>query len=104
MPDMNAVYLVNLINTRLVVMRHLIFLIAVLPLAGCQWLPQQNWLPEHWFAQDAAPQDQAALARQQSANSLIAKGNLAFAKDRLSIPANDNALMYYREALKIDPN
>ncbi|HSC76605.1 MAG TPA: hypothetical protein VLB90_10265 [Pseudomonadales bacterium] len=102
---MNAVYSDNRIHTRQIVVRCLVSLIAVLPLAGCQWLSQQDWLPGHWSSQDNdTPQDQAALVRQQSINSLIAKGNLAFAKDRLSIPANDNALMYYREVLKMDPH
>jgi hypothetical protein len=104
MSDMNAVYPNDPMNARLLVALRLVFLMAMLPLAGCQWISQQDWLPD-WAGQDKEiRQDPAALARQQSIDSLIAKGNLAFTKDRLSIPANDNALMYYREALRIDPD
>jgi len=79
----------------------LIFLTLLTLLAGCQWMPEsENWIPEHWpWSDKEKPQD----ARQQAIHNLIAKGNLAFTKDRLSVPANDNAVMYYRQALKMDP-
>lgn len=104
---MNTFYSSSRINIQVVVLlRRALPVVAGLLLSGCQWLPQTtDWMPEHWPWQETeSPRDQAAVTRQQSIDSLIAKGNLAFTKDRLSIPANDNALMYYREALKLDPD
>ncbi len=101
---MNAVYPNDYMNTRMLVVIRLAFLIAVLPLTGCQWFSQQDWLPDWAWQDEEARQDPAALAKQQSINTLIAKGDLALTKDRLTIPANDNALMYYREALRKDPD
>ena len=81
-------------------------MVAGVLLTGCQWLPQTtDWLPEHWPWQETeTPRDRATVTRQQSIDTLITKGNLAFTKDRMSKPASDNALMYYHEALKLDPD
>lgn len=104
MPDMKAVYRKHRVSAKPKVVWRVISLMAASLLAGCQWLSQPDWMPDHWPWQDEEVQpDPVAVARQQNIDALIAKGNLAFTKDRLSVPANDNALMYYREVLKMDP-
>ncbi len=97
---MNAAHS-NRINMKPVAAKRLIFLTVLTLLAGCQWMPEsENWMPTHWPWHDEEKQQDP---RQQAINDLIAKGDLAFTKDRLSVPANDNAVMYYRQALKMDP-
>ena len=86
------------------VLRRVILVIASIMLAGCQWLPQAQ--TDHWYwpwQEQGLSHTAGSLAQQQTINNLIAKGNLAFVKDRLSVPANDNAVMYYQAALKLDP-
>lgn len=96
---MNAVHS-NRINMKPAAVSRLIFLTVLTLLAGCQWMPEsEDWTPAYWPWHD---EEKQLDPRQQAINNLIAKGNLAFTKDRLSVPANDNALMYYRQALKMD--
>lgn len=91
-------------STTLATFRKLAVLAAAVLLTGCESVTMPEWMPVDWPWQNAeASPDPDASAEQQAASKLIAKGNLAFTKDRLSTPANDNAVMYYREALKIDP-
>ncbi len=66
-------------------------------LGGCQWLQQ------YWPWSEHTPPDPAAEQRQNDIDRLLAKGDLAFAKDRLSVPAEDNAILYYRQALLLEP-
>lgn len=79
-------------------------------LAGCQWLPWSQHASGHWSPlsdpwpwQEEATLDSEELVKRQTIVVLMSKGDLAFTKDRLSVPANDNAVMYYREVLKLDP-
>jgi hypothetical protein len=102
---MNVVYLYQRMGVKTATVLRLTALAAALLFTGCESVTMPEWMPLDWPWQqnvDAAP-DPDASAEQQAVDKLIAKGNLAFTKDRLSIPANDNAVMYYREALKIDP-
>lgn len=80
-------------------------LLACCMLAGCQWLQDTTGIPEHWPWQQEETEktDPAVFARQQAVAELIAKGQLAFTKDRLSVPADDNAILYFNEALVLDP-
>lgn len=74
-------------------------------LNGCESL-QTNWKLERWFWQQDEKQEQpyAQVATPTKAvDDLVARGNIAFTKDRLSVPTDDNALMYYRKALDLDP-
>jgi hypothetical protein len=64
--------------------------------SGCQWMPQQ-W---PWQAEEAV--SPATAQRNAEVKSLVAQGDLAFTKDRLSVPAKDNAVLYYRKALALD--
>ena len=92
----------NHINIKPAAAKQLIFLTVLTLLAGCQWMPDlKNWMPTHCPWHD---EEKTQDPRQQAINDLIAKGDLAFTKDRLGVPANDNALMYYRQALKMDPS
>lgn len=101
---MNAVYLYRCKSAKPAVALRLVALSAVLLLSGCESLAESDWMPGYWpWQNEETSPDSAASERQQAAGKLVAKGNLAFTKDRLSTPANDNALTYYREALKIDP-
>lgn len=101
---MNAVCLYQRMRIKPAVALRVTVLATAMLLAGCESLEESDWVPDYWPWQDAeATPDPAATARRQNVDQLIAKGDLAFTKDRLSTPANDNALMYYREALKIDP-
>lgn len=80
------------------------WLMAIL-LGGCQSMESGSWMPDLWPWQndhEPAP-DPALLARQQQAIALVAQGDLALTKDRLTVPANDNALLHYRQALALDP-
>lgn len=91
----------NCINMKPAAVSRLVFLTALTLLAGCQWMPESDgWLPKHWPWHDG---EERQDPRQKAVSNLIAKGDLAFTKDRLSVPANDNAVMYYRQALKMDP-
>ena len=82
-------------KTRLRVLGPLLLIAA---LSGCQWLPQQ------WPWQDAPSQDPTTVQRRADIKHLLDKGELAFNKDRLSIPAEDNAVLYYRQVLQLDPD
>ena len=96
---MNAAHS-NCINMKPAAVSRLTFLTVLTLLAGCQWMPESDgWIPNWPWHDEEKQQD----PRQQTISNLIAKGNLAFTKDRLSVPANDNAVMYYRQALKMDP-
>lgn len=89
-----------------------LFLIATSMLTGCQWLPMSDGSSEHWsllpdswpWQQESATLDSKELVKRQNIAVLKSKAELAFTKDRLSVPANDNAVMYYREILKLDAN
>jgi hypothetical protein len=84
--------------------RRLVCLLLVVVLGGCQWLQQKTGMPSLWPWQQEEPQsDPTEFARQQKVAELVAKGQLAFTKDRLSIPPNDNAILYFNEALVLDP-
>lgn len=54
----------------------------------------------HWGS-DPDPKE---VKRQRKIDFLLAKGDLAFRKDRLNTPERDNALLYYYTALRIDPS
>lgn len=79
---------------------------SALLLSGCQ-STDSSWSPRHWFWQHeelkTQPDPQLAT-RTKTVNDLIARGNLAYTKDRLTIPADDNAILYYRKALDLDPS
>lgn len=101
---MNAVHLYQRMRVKPAVALRPTVLATVLLLAGCESMTGPDWMSGYWPWHDAETTlDSTASEQQQTAGKLVAKGNLAFTKDRLNIPANDNALMYYREALKMDP-
>ncbi len=84
--------------------RGLVCLLVLVTLGGCQWLQQKTGMPSLWPWQQEEPQsDPTEFARQQKVAELVAKGQLAFTKDRLSIPPDDNAILYFNEALVLDP-
>jgi hypothetical protein len=74
-------------------------------LGGCQSL-RSDWTPERWFWQQEDKKEQAnaqVTTQTKTVNDLLARGNIAFTKDRLSVPADDNAVLYYRKVLDLDP-
>jgi hypothetical protein len=72
-------------------------LLICLLLSGCQWVTHR-WPWHHGNASIEQQQKKTAV------QALLAKGNLAFDKDRLSVPAEDNAVLYYKQALSLDAN
>ncbi|HQQ63616.1 MAG TPA: hypothetical protein PLF22_08580 [Pseudomonadales bacterium] len=63
--------------------------------SGCQWLPHRLL----WWQHDSNP---AEIQQQATVQKLLAQGDLAFEKDRLSVPAEDNAVLYYKQVLQLD--
>ncbi len=82
--------------------------LLLVTLGGCSSWQPPSWLPSlsPWQQDESTPApvpDPAIAAREQAVTDLIARGDLALTKDRLSVPASDNALLYYRQALELDP-
>ena len=79
--------------------------------SACQWLPHdadqkktEHWWPRWPWQQNETEPDAHAAKRQQKIDFLLGRGDLAFSKDRLTVPANDNAVLYYRTVFKLDPD
>lgn len=75
-------------------------------LSGCQMMESIPFVPEQWpwEQQEAQPAaNPPPQIQDEKIAALIDKGNLALTKDRLSVPANDNAVRYFREVLSLEP-
>lgn len=103
---MNTAHLHDCTPATQTALRLLACLLMASLLGGCQSMQESRWLPDLWpWQNDNEPAPDPALpAKQQQAASLVAKGDLALTKDRLTVPANDNALLHYRQALALDPD
>lgn len=53
-----------------------------------------------WWRHDSNPEE---IQQQAAVKKLLTQGDLAFEKDRLSVPAEDNAVLYYKQVLQLDP-
>lgn len=74
-------------------------------LAGCQSLQRWDWLPWPWQqdARNTTEEDDTVALQRAEVARLVELGNRAFTQDKLSVPQQDCAVFYYRQALALDP-
>ncbi|MCC7516665.1 MAG: hypothetical protein IT470_04915 [Pseudomonadales bacterium] len=88
-------------------LQHTVCLGLCLFLGACHWQQHGNTEEGSWTLGTAPSSSQtepesAAAKQQRKINFLLEKADLAFRKDRLTAPMEDNAVLYYHNALKID--
>lgn len=84
--------------------QRLFWVVAVFGLLpACQWLPPvaREWIWPPLHRETATP---ATTVQNAEIDKLLAKGELALSKDRLTSPTTDNAALYYRKVLALSPN
>lgn len=62
-----------------------------------------DWLPWPWQQDAGTAEDDAATQQRAEVGRLVDLGNRAFTQDKLSVPQQDCAVFYYRQALALDP-
>ncbi len=79
-----------------------IFAVGGALLSGCQSQPQAPTPPVQPIAE--APAVRSETPQEQRVRLLLLNGEYTLSQDWLITPANDNALGYFREVLRLDPN
>jgi hypothetical protein len=73
-------------------------------LSACSWWSDSD---EEAGTEDVVKEEEVLSPEDQreiTIDRLLEKGLLAYETDRLSLPAEDSAIYYYREVLKLEPN